>query len=50
MELQKIVIKAGNDFDYSTKGDVVEVHYTGWLYREQAADHKGREYAILVVV
>lgn len=46
MDLAKVVIKEGNDFDYSTKGDIVEVHYTGWLYQEQAEDKKGREYNI----
>lgn len=45
MKLEKIVIRAGNDYDYSTKGDIVEVHYTGWLYLENAADNKGHQYA-----
>lgn len=48
MELQRVVIKAGNEFDYSAKGDIVEVHYTGWLYQAQAVDQKGREYAVLI--
>jgi FKBP-type peptidyl-prolyl cis-trans isomerase len=30
--------------DLAEHGRLVVVHYTGWLYDEQAPDHKGRQF------
>jgi FKBP-type peptidyl-prolyl cis-trans isomerase FkpA len=42
-ELQKDDTKAGAGAE-ARAGQRVTVHYTGWLYDEAAADHKGRKF------
>ncbi|MDD5180965.1 MAG: FKBP-type peptidyl-prolyl cis-trans isomerase [Gallionellaceae bacterium] len=42
-ELIKTDIKQGEGA-LATAGHDVSVHYTGWLYDEGAADHKGRKF------
>jgi FKBP-type peptidyl-prolyl cis-trans isomerase FkpA len=42
-ELKKIDKKAGAG-DEAKSGDMVEVHYTGWLYDPKAEDKKGKKF------
>ena len=42
-ELQKIDTVVGEGKEASA-GNHVDVHYTGWLYDENAADHKGKKF------
>jgi FKBP-type peptidyl-prolyl cis-trans isomerase FkpA len=42
-ELIKTDNKIGTGAE-ATPGHMVSVHYTGWLYDEQALDHKGRKF------
>ncbi|MDO8206946.1 MAG: FKBP-type peptidyl-prolyl cis-trans isomerase [Gallionella sp.] len=42
-ELIKTDIKLGEGKE-ATPGQNVSVHYTGWLYDEAAADHKGKKF------
>jgi FKBP-type peptidyl-prolyl cis-trans isomerase FkpA len=42
-ELRKIDIKEGHGAE-ATKGKVVVVHYTGWLYDASAPEGKGRKF------
>ena len=42
-ELQKIDTVVGDGAE-ATAGKHVDVHYTGWLYDEKAADHKGQKF------
>ncbi len=42
-ELVKTDIKPGNGAQ-ATAGHEVSVHYTGWLYDEAAAGHKGKKF------
>lgn len=37
------ILKAGAG-QTATAGDSVEVHYTGWLYEPEAADHRGAKF------
>jgi FKBP-type peptidyl-prolyl cis-trans isomerase len=42
-ELQKTDVKEGTGVD-ATSGKTVTVHYTGWLYDANTADHKGTKF------
>jgi FKBP-type peptidyl-prolyl cis-trans isomerase len=42
-ELQKVDTVVG-DGKEATAGNHVDVHYTGWLFDEQAPDHKGQKF------
>jgi FKBP-type peptidyl-prolyl cis-trans isomerase len=42
-ELQKQDVKTG-DGNEAAAGRTVTVHYTGWLYDDSKADHKGRKF------
>ncbi|MDX8379357.1 MAG: FKBP-type peptidyl-prolyl cis-trans isomerase [Gallionella sp.] len=42
-ELIKTDVKLGEGAE-ATAGENVSVHYTGWLYDEAAADHKGTKF------
>jgi FKBP-type peptidyl-prolyl cis-trans isomerases 1 len=43
--LQSIILKAAPaDAKKPTKGQVVNVHYTGWLFDEKAPDNKGKKF------
>ncbi len=42
-ELIKVDTKVGTGAE-AVAGHDVTVHYTGWLYDEKAADHKGRKF------
>ena len=42
-ELQKIDTVVG-DGKEAAAGNHVDVHYTGWLFDEKAADHKGQKF------
>src|ERR1700693_5791377 len=42
-ELQKIDTKVGSGTE-ATKGAPIVVHYTGWIYDPDAADHKGTKF------
>lgn len=44
--LEIIDTKIGDGLDglIAHNGDMVEVHYTGWLYDAEAPDHKGRKF------
>jgi FKBP-type peptidyl-prolyl cis-trans isomerase FkpA len=42
-ELQKADVKVGTGND-AAAGQRVTVHYTGWLFDETKADHKGRKF------
>ncbi len=42
-QLQKIDIKVGNG-EEAVIGKTVNVHYSGWVYDEQAPDKKGRKF------
>lgn len=42
-ELQKIDVKVGNG-EEAEIGKTVNVHYTGWLYDENATDKKGKKF------
>ena len=42
-ELKKIDTVVG-DGKEATAGNHVDVHYTGWLYDENAPDHKGQKF------
>lgn len=42
-ELQRIDVAVGSG-QVATAGDEVAVHYTGWLYDEQAPDRRGRKF------
>lgn len=44
MGVQKIVIKPGNGIDYPKKNDEVSMEYTGWLFDDEAPDHKGAKF------
>jgi FKBP-type peptidyl-prolyl cis-trans isomerase FkpA len=41
--LQKTDVKTGTGAE-ATAGKTVNVHYTGWLYSESAADHHGSKF------
>ena len=41
--LQKTDVTAGTGAE-ARSGQVVRVHYTGWLYNTAAADHKGQKF------
>ena len=41
--LQKTDVKEGSGAE-ARKGQVVRVHYTGWLYDPSAPDHKGQQF------
>src|SRR6267142_872203 len=43
MGLMKQDVKAGAGAE-ATSGRRVQVHYTGWLYDEGKADHKGKQF------
>ena len=42
-ELQKTDVTPGTGSE-ARAGQVVRVHYTGWLYNASAADHKGQKF------
>lgn len=42
-ELQVIDVQTGTGAE-ATAGRTVDVHYTGWLYDEGAADNRGRKF------
>jgi FKBP-type peptidyl-prolyl cis-trans isomerase FkpA len=42
-ELKKIDTVVGEGKE-AAKGNHVDVHYTGWLFDEKAADHKGQKF------
>ena len=42
-ELQRIDVREGSGA-LATPGSLVTVHYTGWLYDENAADQRGRRF------
>ncbi len=42
-ELKKIDTVVGEGKE-AAAGNHVDVHYTGWLYDENAADHKGQKF------
>src|SRR6267378_1344454 len=42
-QLMKQDVKAGAGAE-ATSGRRVQVHYTGWLYDEGKADHKGKQF------
>ncbi|QDW66554.1 FKBP-type peptidyl-prolyl cis-trans isomerase [Luteimonas granuli] len=42
-ELQRIDLREG-DGDVARAGDEVSVHYTGWLYDQDAADRRGEKF------
>jgi len=42
-ELKKIDTVVGEGKE-AVKGNHVDVHYTGWLYDEKVADHKGQKF------
>jgi FKBP-type peptidyl-prolyl cis-trans isomerase FkpA len=42
-QLMKQDTKAGTGAE-AVSGRPVQVHYTGWLYDEKSADHKGRKF------
>lgn len=42
-QLQKIDIKVGNG-EEAVIGKTVNVHYSGWIYDEQAPDKKGKKF------
>jgi FKBP-type peptidyl-prolyl cis-trans isomerase FkpA len=42
-ELKKIDTVVGEGKE-AAKGNHVDVHYTGWLFDENAADHKGQKF------
>jgi FKBP-type peptidyl-prolyl cis-trans isomerase len=42
-ELKKIDTVVGDGTE-AVEGNDVDVHYTGWLYDEQAPDHKGQKF------
>src|SRR3546814_5861766 len=42
-ELQRIDLKAGTGA-VASSGDEVSVHYTGWLYDENAPDQRGEQF------
>jgi len=42
-ELQKQDVRAGDGTE-AAAGRTVTVHYTGWLYDESKADHKGKKF------
>ncbi|KAF1939979.1 FKBP-type peptidyl-prolyl isomeras-like protein [Clathrospora elynae] len=44
MGVEKIVLKPGNGIDYPKKHDEVSLKYTGWLFDEDAPDHKGTQF------
>ena len=41
--LQKTDVAAGSGAEAKT-GSTVRVHYTGWLYDQSAADHRGKQF------
>lgn len=43
MNLQKIVLRPGNQVNFPMAGDSVGIHYTGWLYSRGSTGHRGRE-------
>lgn len=42
-ELQRIDLKAGSG-EVAASGDRISVHYTGWLYDENAAEQRGAQF------
>ena len=42
-ELKKIDTVVGEGKE-ATAGNHVDVHYTGWLFDDKAADHKGQKF------
>ncbi|CAN9106249.1 unnamed protein product [Alternaria alternata] len=44
MGVEKLVIKPGNGIDYPKKHDEVSMEYTGWLFDDDAPDHKGGQF------
>lgn len=43
--LQSIILRAApSDAKKPTKGQMVNVHYTGWLYDENAPENKGKKF------
>ncbi|KAL1800642.1 hypothetical protein ACET3X_000984 [Alternaria dauci] len=44
MGVEKLVIKPGNGIDYPKKHDEVSMEYTGWLFDDDAPDHKGGKF------
>lgn len=43
MNLQKTVLRSGNETNFPSAGDVVGVHYIGWLYQPGAPNDQGQE-------
>ncbi|KAI9759978.1 MAG: FK506 binding protein proline rotamase rapamycin-binding protein [Geoglossum simile] len=44
MGVEKLLLRAGDTTKKPTKGDTVEIEYTGWLYDEYAVDGKGKQF------
>ncbi|MGY1424552.1 FKBP-type peptidyl-prolyl cis-trans isomerase [Lysobacter sp. A289] len=42
-ELQRIDLKTGGG-EVAAPGDTVDVHYTGWLYDQDAPDQQGKQF------
>lgn len=42
--LQKETVVAGNGTDKPKAGDMVTMHYTGWLYEPGKAQNRGNQY------
>ena len=49
MGVTKQTITPGNGVDRPKKGDTITMEYTGNLYDENAANNKGKQYALTVV-
>jgi len=44
MGVEKLVIRPGNGTDFPKKHDEVSMEYTGWLFDDDAPDHKGGQF------
>ncbi|KAI4930187.1 hypothetical protein J4E85_004812 [Alternaria conjuncta] len=44
MGVEKLVIRPGNGIDFPKKHDEVSMEYTGWLFDDDAPDHKGGQF------
>ncbi|KNG52225.1 peptidyl-prolyl cis-trans isomerase [Stemphylium lycopersici] len=44
MGVEKIISRPGNGTDFPRKHDEISVEYTGWLFDDDAPDHKGTQF------